>query len=109
MLCTVTSIRLLEGETVKTEASDIKERVKAEPDLSLFRTLIENTRDPVYVLDPNDGFRMVYANQAVCLHFGLDREQLLAMHTRIGTPHSIWVISTCSGRTQAEQMHFETV
>jgi PAS domain S-box-containing protein len=56
---------------------EVEERKKAEKDASFFRTLIEYTRDPVYVLDPDDGWRMVYANQAACSHYGMEREQLL--------------------------------
>ena len=96
---------------MKTEASDIKERVKAGPESSLFRTLIESTRDPVYVLDPKDGYRMVYANQAACLHFGLDREQLLAMRIPDWDPEfdmgNIDLIM--EELKQGKQMHFETV
>jgi PAS domain S-box-containing protein len=58
---------------------EVDERKKAEKDASFFRTLIEYTRDPVYVLDPKDGFRMVYANQAACLHFGKSLEDVLTM------------------------------
>jgi two-component system cell cycle sensor histidine kinase/response regulator CckA len=58
---------------------DITERIKAEKEASFFKTLIEYTRDPFYVLDPKDSYRMVYANQAACLHYGLDLDQLLTM------------------------------
>jgi PAS domain S-box-containing protein len=59
---------------------EVAERKKAEQEASFFRTLIEYTRDPVYVLSPDDGYRMFYANQAACSHFGKSREQLLTMH-----------------------------
>jgi PAS domain S-box-containing protein len=58
---------------------DITERVEAEKEASFFRSLIEYTRDPIYVLDRNDGFRMAYANQAACSHFGKSLEQLQTM------------------------------
>jgi two-component system cell cycle sensor histidine kinase/response regulator CckA len=61
------------------KAPDITEHVKAGQETSFFRTLIEYTRDPVYVLDPTDGYRMVYVNQAACQHFGMDREHLLTL------------------------------
>ena len=61
------------------QTPDITERVKAGLEASFFRTLIEYTRDPVYVLDPTDGFRMVYVNEATCQHFGMDREQLMSL------------------------------
>jgi PAS domain S-box-containing protein len=58
---------------------DITERAKAEQEAAFFRTLIEHTRDPFYVLSPDEGFRMVYANRAACEHFGYDLEQLQTM------------------------------
>jgi PAS domain S-box-containing protein len=58
---------------------EVKERKQAEKEASFFRTLIENTSDPIYVVDPEDGGRMVYVNQAACSHFGMDRKQMLTM------------------------------
>jgi PAS domain S-box-containing protein len=58
---------------------DITERVKAEQEASFFRSLIEHTRDPFYVVCPDEGFRMVYANRAACEQFGMDLEQLQTM------------------------------
>lgn len=58
---------------------EIEERKRAEKEASFFRTLIEYTRDPVYVLDPDDDWKMVYVNQAACSHYGIDRERLLSM------------------------------
>jgi PAS domain S-box-containing protein len=58
---------------------DITGRVKAEQEASFFRSLIEYTRDPFYVLSPDEGFRMVYANLAACEHYGMDLEQLQTM------------------------------
>ena len=58
---------------------DIMKRVEAEQETSFFRSLIEYTRDPFYVLSPDEGFRMVYANRAACEHFGMDLEQLQTM------------------------------
>jgi PAS domain S-box-containing protein len=64
---------------VKPEERDGKKPVSTAIEETFFKTLIEYTRDPVHVLDPNDGFRMVYANQAACRHFGMDLERLLTM------------------------------
>ncbi|MEN6438449.1 MAG: PAS domain S-box protein [Syntrophobacter sp.] len=58
---------------------DATERMKAEKLVSFFRTLIEYTLDPIYVVDVEDGLRMFYANQAACKHFGVDLAQLLTM------------------------------
>jgi PAS domain S-box-containing protein len=60
-------------------AREVKERRKSEKEASFFRFLVENTRDPFYVLDPADGDRLVYVNPAACEHYGLDRETLLKM------------------------------
>jgi PAS domain S-box-containing protein len=68
-----------DGEYVCSVVRNISDRVKAEREASFFRALIEYTRDPVYVLDPGDGGRMVYVNQAACSHYGLEREKLLTM------------------------------
>ena len=59
-------------------ARDITRRHEAERDAGFFRTLVEFSGDPIYVLDRSSGFRMVFANQAACRHFGVSREQILA-------------------------------
>lgn len=51
-------------------------RPKAEGVADLYRSLVEYTSDPVYMLDLADGFRMVFANQACCRHFGLSNQAL---------------------------------
>jgi len=61
-------------------ARDVTERVRAEREASFFGTLIEFSRDPFYVLDPADGYRMVYANRAACEHYGVALEKLQTMH-----------------------------
>ncbi len=58
---------------------DINARKEAEKEASFYRTLIEFTKDPVFVLDPADGFRMVYVNEATCKHYGMEREEILKM------------------------------
>ena len=58
---------------------DVTDRVAAEKEASFFRSLIELTRDPFYVLNPDD-CRMVYANRAACVHFEMDLEQVKTMH-----------------------------
>ncbi len=60
-------------------AREVKERRKSEKEASFFRHLVENTRDPCYVLDPADGDRLVYVNPAACEHYGLNCETLLKM------------------------------
>jgi PAS domain S-box-containing protein len=56
--------------------NDITHRKETEQRSELYQSLIEYTADPVYMLDMEDGGRMVFANQAACEHFGLSRELL---------------------------------
>jgi PAS domain S-box-containing protein len=60
-------------------ARDITDRVAAEKETLFFRSLVELTRDPFYVLSPDDGCRMVYANRAACQHYEMGLEQLKTM------------------------------
>ena len=55
---------------------DISERKKIEEEVAFFKKLVESSRDPVYVLSPRQGWRMVYANQAACAHYGMTLEEL---------------------------------
>jgi two-component system cell cycle sensor histidine kinase/response regulator CckA len=71
--------KLQKESTLTFYTPDTKERVEALHEASFFRALIEYTRDPVYVLDPKDGYRMLYVNEAACRHFGMDREHLLTL------------------------------
>jgi len=55
---------------------DISERKKIEEDVAFFKKLVETSRDPVYVLSPRQDWRMFYANQAACVHYGMTLEEL---------------------------------
>lgn len=55
---------------------DISERVGSEQRAAFFNALVEYTRDPLYVLCPDQGWRMMYANQAACGHFGVSLTEL---------------------------------
>jgi PAS domain S-box-containing protein len=57
---------------------DITDRVEAENEAAFFRALIEYTREPVYVLNLEDG-RMFYVNPAACSHYGRDFDTLKNM------------------------------
>lgn len=95
---------------MKSEGLDSGKRDKFIKEASFFKTLIEYTRDPVYVLDPNDGYRMVYANHAACRHFGVDLERLLTM--RIPDWDPVFDMSTVDAIREelkkGAQMRFET-
>ncbi|MGE4282006.1 MAG: PAS domain S-box protein [Magnetospirillum sp.] len=60
-------------------AIDISDRVRAEKELLFIRSLVNQSADPIYCLDPLDGGRMVWANAATCRHFGVSEAQLLNM------------------------------
>ncbi|MEY3807686.1 MAG: hypothetical protein RI893_662 [Pseudomonadota bacterium] len=49
-------------------------------ELKMLNTLIEYTEDPIYIIDVADDFRMTFANDAACRHYGLTREKLLTLH-----------------------------
>ncbi|MDW6001956.1 PAS domain-containing sensor histidine kinase [Vibrio mangrovi] len=55
---------------------------------SLLRTLIEHTYDPaIFVLDPEQNFRFILVNDAVCRHFGISREQIYKLSPADIDPH----------------------
>jgi PAS domain S-box-containing protein len=60
-------------------AREVEERKRAEKNASFFKTLIEYTHDPVYVINHKDPGKMAYVNEAACRHFGWERDRLLTM------------------------------
>lgn len=98
-------------EYVCSVMRDISDRVRAEREASFFRTLIEYTRDPVYVLDPGDGGRMVYVNQAACSHYAMEREKLLTMRIPDWDPQFdiTSLAATWEELKQGQSRCFETV
>jgi two-component system cell cycle sensor histidine kinase/response regulator CckA len=85
--------------------------MKFKKEASFFRTLIEHTHDPIYVVDPSDGGRMFYVNQAACAHYGMDREKLLTM--RIPDWDPAFDVKCLDGMIeemrQGKSVHFETI
>jgi len=63
-------------ELVIALVRDISEKKKIEEEVAFFEKLVQSSRDPVYVLSPRQGWRMVYANQAACAHYGMTLEEL---------------------------------
>ena len=51
-------------------------------DLKMFNALIEQTDDPVYILDAEDDFRIIFVNEATCHHFGIANAELTMKHAR---------------------------
>ncbi len=58
---------------------DITERRKAEEKLRLFRNLIDQSNDAIFVDDPETG-RILDVNDKACNSLGYSREELLRMH-----------------------------
>ncbi|WPP50405.1 PAS domain S-box protein [Catalinimonas niigatensis] len=58
---------------------DISEIKQAEETNRFFRYLIDHTHDPIYWIDPHNGFRFTYVNKAACKHYGFPEEKLLTM------------------------------
>ncbi len=52
---------------------------KQDQELKMLNTLIEYSEDPIYIIDVEDDFRMVFANDAACRHYGVSRERLLSL------------------------------
>lgn len=57
--------------------SDINERKQNERQLELFREMVENTGQPIFLIDVEDNNRLAYANQAAIQHWGASKEELL--------------------------------
>lgn len=56
---------------------DITARKAAEKQLQLFREMVEHTGQPIFLLDVEDHYRLVYANKAAMQHWGASKEELL--------------------------------
>lgn len=58
---------------------DITAKIQAQEQADFFKALIESANDPIYALDPHDGWKLAYVNDAACRHYGYSREKLLTM------------------------------
>ncbi len=67
------------SDTVKPMTDKIKRSIRGD-DILPFRHLLEQSSLPFYVVNPAEGFRLVFANGSACRHFGRSREELLSMH-----------------------------
>ncbi|MCI5223260.1 MAG: response regulator, partial [Candidatus Electrothrix sp. AR4] len=56
---------------------DITEKIKTKADLELYRLMIENTADPIFVIDDDDQCKMIYVNEAAVRHFNQPKEVIL--------------------------------
>ncbi len=51
----------------------------ASTDASLIDAIVHGSQEAIYVLDPDDDFRLIFVNDATCRHFGRTREELLRL------------------------------
>ncbi|MDH5656592.1 MAG: response regulator [Spirochaetia bacterium] len=58
-------------------ARDISRRKNNEEDLLLFRMMVENTHDPMFLID-SESSQMMYVNEAAVKHFKAHREEILS-------------------------------
>ena len=56
---------------------DMTERKKLDEELELFRLMVEKSGDPIFMIDDEDGCRMMYVNEAALKHYGATREEIL--------------------------------
>lgn len=68
---------------------ELLRREQALAELEFFESLIEFSNDAVYVLDPEDDFRLIHVNAAAVKHFGYPREKLLTLKLRDWDPDYI--------------------
>jgi len=59
---------------------DVTEQVTTDEKLYLYQSLVQYSADPITILDPQQDFRVVYANKAACDHFGVPLEAVLNSH-----------------------------
>jgi len=55
--------------------------------LKLYELMIENTADPVYLVDYSNDYRMTYVNQAAVDHYGYPREEILKWQIKDWDPN----------------------
>ena len=64
---------------ITEQINSFEELKNSQSELQLLTSMIEDSQDPFYVLDINDGFRMIFTNDAASQHYGLPKEKLLTM------------------------------
>jgi len=66
---------------------DVSGRKRAEKSLKLFRTLLDQSNDFIYVIDP-ETLRFVDVNDRTCVSLGYTREELLSMKVQDVDPNA---------------------
>ncbi|MGD1075853.1 MAG: CHASE domain-containing protein, partial [Thermodesulfovibrionales bacterium] len=80
---------------------EIAERKKAEDELKLFRNLIDQANDAIFVTDPETG-RFLDANANACKNLGYDREELLTK--TVADVDSVMAPDASSWKTHADEI-----
>ncbi len=60
--------------SIRTDITDVKQ---TETQLTFFAQMIENTAEPVFLIDVEANYRLAYVNQAACKHWRASKEELL--------------------------------
>ncbi len=98
-------------EGISVITVDISSMQQALETNRFFKYLIDQTNDPTYWIDPHDGFRYAYVNQAACRHFGMSEEQILSMSLPEWDP--TFTPATCAAHWERikkeKSLNFETV
>jgi PAS domain S-box-containing protein len=68
-----------DGRKLRRAIRQAIERKRVEGDPQFFKYLIDQTRNPIFWLTPDEAFRFMYVNEAACRHYGYPLEALLQM------------------------------
>ena len=66
--------------TTKQLQEEIHQKEIMESQLGLFENMFKLTSDCIFMISPKQNFKFVFVNDAVCRHFGEERDQLLTWH-----------------------------
>jgi|GEM_PF-544242 len=94
-------------------AVDITERKQGDEALALYTNLIDYTADAIYIAEPSQDYRIIFANDAACQHFGLPQDQLLTSRISDWDVHfdtsakleSLWLAIREKGFMLVETIH----
>lgn len=67
---------------------ELEAKERAAEDLRFFNQLTEVSNDPIFVVDPAEGFKLVYVNAAAEKHFKFSKEKLLNMRVDDWNPRA---------------------
>jgi len=56
-------------------------------ELQMLHSLVDYSNDPIFIIDPEDDFKIIFANAATCRHFGLSLPDVLKKHAPEWSPN----------------------